>query len=63
MKPGHPGYINACGTIYKVKGAKPLPVKTPVEQRNEAVRQQAFVALRIGFERRRHRDRREPAQP
>lgn len=44
-----PSYVNARGTIYKVKGAEPLPMLTPTEQRNHAFRAQAFLALRFGF--------------
>jgi len=51
------GYINSRGTIYKVKGAEPLAVKTPVEQRNESFRRFGFMALRSGFARRQHVER------
>ena len=51
------GYVNARGTIYKMKGAEPLPVKTPAEQRRDTFRQHGFMALLSGAANRRHVER------
>lgn len=53
-----PSYMqNLKGTIRKVRGADPLPVLDPTEQRNKQFKQGAFVALRVGFSKRVHAER------
>ena len=53
-----PSYMqNLKGTIRKVKGADPLPVLDPTEQKNSQFRRSAFIALRVGFSKRVHAER------
>lgn len=57
MSSEQPSYVNAGGTIYKVKGGKPLEINSPTEQRKQSLCRFGFMALRAGFSRRQHLDR------
>jgi hypothetical protein len=53
-----PSYMqNLKGTIRKVKGADPLPVLNPEEQKAAQLRRGGFIALRVGYSKRIHAER------